>query len=160
MAWTTPATWTSALVTVAQFNTQLRDNLLAIFPAGPSWSAVTYASGNFTASAGTWTVSSGDVSAFRYVEIGKTMHVSLNLQTTTIATTAPAELRVTVPNGRTIAGSCSGSFVYYANGTYGSGLWSATSGTYVSLFRDVPATVWPICTDLVYIYATMTFEIA
>lgn len=127
---------------------------------GASWSAVTYAAGDFTASAGTWTVASGDVNAFRYVEIGKTMHVSLNLQTTTIATTAPAELRVTVPNGRTIAGSCSGSFAYYANGTYGSGLWSATSGTYVSLFRDVPATVWPICTDLVYIYATMTFEIA
>lgn len=30
MAWTAPATWTASLVTVAQFNTQIRDNLLAL----------------------------------------------------------------------------------------------------------------------------------
>ena len=30
MAWTSPITWTSALVTVAQFNEQIRDNMLAL----------------------------------------------------------------------------------------------------------------------------------
>jgi len=128
---------------------------------GATWTAVAHAGGNFTSSAGTWTVASGDQTIFRYVETGKTMHVSVQLQTTTIATTAPAELRVVIPNGRTAAGLGSGSFHYLANGTVGTGLWQASGGnTYVSLFRDASATVWPICTDLVYIYATFTFEIA
>ena len=30
MAWTAPATWTATLVTVAQFNEQIRDNMLAL----------------------------------------------------------------------------------------------------------------------------------
>ena len=48
MAWTTPNTWTAALVTVSQFNTYIRDNMLAIFPAGPAYTSVAHSAGNFT----------------------------------------------------------------------------------------------------------------
>jgi len=67
MVWTTPQTWTAALVTVAEFNTHIRDNLLwlkdpptgiatlstAITTTSTSWTNVTGLSVTLTTSGGT-----------------------------------------------------------------------------------------------------------
>lgn len=54
MAWTTPATWAAALVTVSQFNTQIRDNLRAL-KNPPSGHSLVSARDYVVAGAGAWT---------------------------------------------------------------------------------------------------------
>jgi hypothetical protein len=58
-------------------------------PAGrfPTYTAVAYNAANFGASGGgTWTVDSGDQATYRYVVAGKTMHLSVTLDSTSIKT--------------------------------------------------------------------------
>lgn len=162
MAWTTPRTWTTnELVTKSIMDTHVRDNLTAILPAGPSWTNVTYASGNFTADTGSWTVASGDQESYGYVEIGKTMHVRVRLSATTAAS-SPVQLRIAVPNGRTIAGATHcGHVLAYNNGTIATeAYWQAVSGNaYIQIYRDLAANAWA-GTDNVYVWGVFTFEIA
>lgn len=162
MAWTTPNTWTAALVTVSQFNTYIRDNFLAVFPAGPAWTAVSFSAGNFTGNGSmTWTVASGDQAVFSYVEIGKTMVVTVNVVTSTVGGTPASTLQIKVPNSRTIGSAqASGSFHYIDNGAAGTGLWVATAGgTTISLFKTALAPAWTASTDNTYVYGTFVFEI-
>lgn len=164
MAWTTPNTWTAALVTVAQFNTYIRDNLLAVFPAGPAWSSVTFSAGNFTGNgAQTWTVASGDVTSNKYIECGKTMTWSVQIDTSSVGGTPNTELRATVPNGRTIVGrSFARAALVTDNGTVRDNiLVRALSGnTYVSLIRTDLSSNWAASTDNTAVYFTIAFEVA
>lgn len=158
MAWTTPNTWTAALVTVSQFNTYIRDNMLAIFPAGPAYTSVAHSAGDFTGSGTiTWTVASGDQTRFAYVEIGKTMIVSLVIATSSVSGTG-TELRVAVPNGKT-ASNGGGAYALIDNGTSGVGRWLSTGGTYLAFYTPTNGN-WTASTDNTYIYATCVFEIA
>jgi hypothetical protein len=63
-----------------------------------AWTAVPYASSNFTASAGTWTVGSGAVLDFSYALTGGTLRVSVWLVGTSV-TGGPTDLRVAIPGG-------------------------------------------------------------
>lgn len=58
-----------------------------------AWITPTYAAGNFTASTGTWTVDSGDVTSFGYFLKGRTVTVEWNLSTTSVSAT-PATLSI------------------------------------------------------------------
>lgn len=128
---------------------------------GTAWTAVTYAGGNFTTDTGSWTVASGDQETYGYIEIGKTMHVRVRISNSTAAS-SPVQLRIAVPNGRTIAGAthCGGVFAFN-NGTIAAGAyWQAVSGnSYIQIFRDLAANTWA-GTDNVYVWAVFTFEIA
>jgi hypothetical protein len=66
------------------------------------WQAVAFSAGNYTASAGTWTVAAGDVVTHRYMLIGKTMWLSFAFQTTDVSN-AGVTLRLTLPGGATAA---------------------------------------------------------
>lgn len=128
---------------------------------GTAWTAVTYASGNFTTDTGSWTVASGDQETYGYVEIGKTMHVRVRISTSTVAS-SPVQLRIAVPNGRTITGATHcGAVFAFNNGTIATGAyWQAVSGnSYIQIFRDLAANAWA-GTDNVYVWAVFTFEIA
>lgn len=57
------------------------------------WITVAYAGGNFTASAGTWTVDSGDVTTCAYYLTGRMLFVNISLGTTSVSAT-PAQLIV------------------------------------------------------------------
>jgi hypothetical protein len=70
--------------------------------AAGEWASVSYAAGNFTASAGTWTVDAGDVVTHRYMLIGKTMWISFAFQNTDVSNAA-VTLRLTLPGGATSA---------------------------------------------------------
>lgn len=129
---------------------------------GGAWTNVTFAAGNFTGSGSmTWTVASGDVVSHKYVEIGKTMIVTLVVNTTTVGGTPSSELRLVIPNSRTAAGTTYGSFSGKNNGSAMTGTWGVTSGnTYISFFVDASATNWTASTDLTSIFATVVVEIA
>lgn len=164
MAWTTPLTWTAALVTVAQFNTYIRDNFLAVFPAGPTWTDVTFAAGNFTGNGTqTWTLAAGDVATNRYVEHGKSMTWSIQIDTSSVGGVANTELRATIPNGRTIAGrSQVRAALVSDNGTVRDGVVVRAIGgnTYVSIIRTDLASNWTASTNNTSVWFTITFEVA
>lgn len=161
MAWTTPRTWVAGeVVTAANLNTHLRDNMLAVYPSTPTWTAVTFAAGNFTASGSqTWTLVAGDQSLFKYLVIGKTMHVHLVLTTTTVGGTPSKELRVAIPGGATASGASRGVAWHTNNGTEGCGGF-VVSATFISFFLPHSGTDWAASTDNTAIYASVMFEIA
>lgn len=64
------------------------------------WTATTFSAGHYVATAGTWTVASGDVVVNRYKLIGKTLFWQVNVQTSTISG-SPITLNVTLPNSYT-----------------------------------------------------------
>ena len=73
MAWTTPQTWTAALVTVAEFNTHIRDNLLALLPNGTSTSTYTP-----TWAGGSVAIGNGTITG-KYHQIGKKVFLNIAL---------------------------------------------------------------------------------
>jgi len=81
MAWTSPRSWISGeVVTAALLNTHLRDNLLAIGAgAANAWTAYTP---TVRANANTVTISGNDS---RYGQIGKTVHVTGQVNVTSAA---------------------------------------------------------------------------
>lgn len=64
------------------------------------WISVAYASGNFSQDAGTWTVDSGDQSAFAYYVDGNRVIVAFAFVTTSVSG-SPTNLRFNNPNGYT-----------------------------------------------------------
>lgn len=68
-----------------------------------AWIDIAYAAGNFTASAGTWTVDAGDQVGFAYIVRDRSLAVTFNLQTTSVSN-AGVVLNATIPNGYVIGG--------------------------------------------------------
>lgn len=128
---------------------------------GGAWTSVAHSAGNFTSNAGSWTVASGDQSYFAYVEIGKTMIVSVVLVTTEVSG-LPTQLRITVPNGRTISGTHAGMFPALNNSAAVTGMWQAGAGlTYIALLRDLAGTAtWDNASNTTAMRFTATFQIA
>lgn len=128
------------------------------------WTAVTYASGNFTAGgAQTWTVQSGDQAAYAYTLVGKTMVLTAQIVTSTIGGTPNPELRIAVPGGFTIARAFTAPGFAIKNSasstTHESLLISGSAGAaYLSLYL-LGAPNWPATTDATNIYITVAFEV-
>ena len=85
MAWTTPQTWTAALVTVAEFNTHIRDNLLALLPNGTSTSTYTP-----TWAGGSVAIGNGTITG-KYHQIGKKVFLNIALVGGTVIGSVPAQ---------------------------------------------------------------------
>src|SRR5262245_58864244 len=47
-----------------------------------SWTTISYSSGNFSSSSGTFTVDSGDQVIYKYLVLGKLLYLQVQLQTT------------------------------------------------------------------------------
>jgi len=94
-----------------------------------AWITPTYAGTDWTASAGTWTVDSGDVIANRYKLSGRTLHFEIAVATTSVSST-PSDLKKLL-FGFTSAGVANGNvFLADAGGTQVAGTMSTlTSGT-------------------------------
>lgn len=69
-----------------------------ILPSG-IWINVPYVAGDFTASAGTWTVDVGDVISFKYLVIQRLMIIEFAFNSTTYAGGPGNELRFKIPGG-------------------------------------------------------------
>jgi hypothetical protein len=92
MAWTAPSTWVSgAILTAAQLNQQLRDNMNELAPFFASWS-------NWTPTlSGGWALGNGSVVA-QYVKVGTLVHFYAKIttgSTTTLGTAFTMSLPVT-----------------------------------------------------------------
>jgi hypothetical protein len=70
---------------------------LAVEPGAPI--SVAFAAGNFTASAGTWTVESGDQLTFTYQQRGTTVRFAILINTSTVSGVTTGQLRIAMPNG-------------------------------------------------------------
>lgn len=84
----------------ATFNTGINERSRTT-PMG-EWITPAYSGSNFTASTGTWTVDSGDVTTYAYTLVGKTMTVMFVINTTDVSA-APAQLLIAIPGGFTAA---------------------------------------------------------
>lgn len=66
------------------------------------WTAVAHAAGNFTASAGTWTVDLADQVVYSYMLVGKTLWVNFTINNTDVSN-AGVTLNIKIPGGFTCA---------------------------------------------------------
>jgi len=110
-----------------------------------SWNTPSYAAGDYTTNgAGGWTVDAGDVTAFRYIELGKMMYFNIILSTTTVTAATGTQLRIKIPNSKIAGTSMDGWAVGLNNSANFTGFWQATSGnTYIEVYVDPSAgTAW------------------
>lgn len=127
-----------------------------------TWTTRSYSAGNYTASGSmTWTVDAPDVVIESYVELGKTMLWAADIYTSSVGGTVAGELRITLPNSRTIAssvssaGSCSG----LDNGADVPVTYRATGGdSYVKLIRTFGQN-WTLSTNQTYVTCMFVLQI-
>lgn len=118
--------------------------------------AVTYAAGNFTASgAMTWTVDAGDQIVLAYTIVGRSMHLSVRLDTTSVGGVADTALRLTIPNACTLG--TRSNFIF--NGTNAGVIFVGHSDhsagdTFLSIFTNIGATPWTLAANTTAIFGT------
>lgn len=106
------------------------------------WTTPTYAGGDFTASAGTWTVDSGDRATFTYTLFGKTMCVAFIISGTDVSA-APTTLSVLIPASQTASETMRTLIQVSDAGTPGTGVARVSgSGTTIDFFKNTSATAW------------------
>jgi len=81
----------------AQIGRDLYEKQRAV-PLG-HWVDISFAAGNFTSNAGSWTVTAGSVGAFAYTLIGQTLTLTLQINPNTVITGTPTYLSVALPAG-------------------------------------------------------------
>ena len=77
----------------------LNDEILNRIKARWRWDDVAFAAGNFTASAGTWTVASGDHTFYRVARLYDQVMVWFDLTNTSTSAGMTTSLYITLPNG-------------------------------------------------------------
>lgn len=132
----------------------------ANFAAVGTSADITFAAGNFTAGGSqTWTLAAGDVGAHATMRVGNIVTLTWQLNTTTVAGTPHAQLRVGT-GGLTWARICEGTHYYIDNGTRGSGRVTASSGTTYVVLNISTAGSWTAATDATYDYGQITCEVS
>ena len=130
-----------------------------LYSAVGDWTDVAFNAANFTASTGSWTLSSPDQVTFRYMEIGHLMIVEFDFSTTTVSAT-PASLRFAIPNGKTAAKDVAGKPYLYqdnaASDVYGNAV-MVTGANVVRLFTLSGAN-FSVSTNLTRTYGLIAFE--
>lgn len=124
------------------------------------YTAVTFAAGNFTASGGgTWTLTSGDQTVFRWRIIGKSLLVNYQFDTTSV-NAATSFLQVQIPGGFTAAqptqqrvASCND------NGALADAVAAVGAAGGVILFFLASGSNWANSANLTYVHGTLEFEV-
>ena len=103
------------------------------------WTSPAFFAGDFTASAGTWTVDAGDVTTYAYTVVGKTMHLAFNIGGTDVS--AGAFLKLAIPGGFVAAKEMRATYQAIDAGAAAAvGLAQVTAGgTVVNLFATIAA---------------------
>ena len=105
MAWTTPSTWVSgAILTAAQLNTQVRDNLDAI---GGAWTSFTPSWTNLTVGTGGSAANTG-----HYIAAGKLYIVRVSVTLGSSGASFGTDPFLTLPNSSTLATASQGGSVH------------------------------------------------
>lgn len=125
-----------------------------------AWITPTYAGGTYTASTGTWTVDSGDVTSYKYRLIGRTLTFAVRIDTSSVASNG-GDLRVGLPAGLTSNMSAQDAAIAFDNSltTSDVGVASITVGiTYVAVFLKGFGN-WANATNTTALRFTLTFEV-
>lgn len=125
-----------------------------------AWTSVAYSAGNFTASAGSWTVDVGDQLVYAYIKHGKKMTVAFEINTTDV-TASPATLFLAIPGGFVSAKQISVPILAINAGSVISTALAqvAASGTAIGIYRDLVSTAWTTTSgDNTYVLGEITFE--
>jgi hypothetical protein len=124
------------------------------------WTAPAFNAANFSGfGTMTWTVASGDVGAYAYSLIGKSMIVLIFLSSTTVAGTPTSQLMVAIPGGFTAAKAASEMCQIIDNGSRTTGLLQvAAAGTTVDISR-LDAANFTASTDNTFVRGTIIFEV-
>jgi hypothetical protein len=120
-----------------------------------AWITTAYNAGDYTASTGTWTVSSGNVLRTAYYLKGRTLQFNETLTATSVNAT-PTSLARVIPGGFKAAGLERFPFNYTGAGVGTCGA-SSAGATSIDIYRDYAATAWASGTlNLSY---NLTFEV-
>jgi len=126
------------------------------------WTYQAFSAGDFTASSGSWTVDSIDVTHLSYTVVGRTMTVIFFIQNTDVSAT-PTDLRITIPGGYTAACNTRNCIsTVDAGGTPQFGMvLSVASDTKLYLYRDATGTTtWSSTSgDNTTVVGQITFEV-
>jgi hypothetical protein len=102
--------------------------LMVSAAASGAWANKAFDALDFTASAGNWTLTSGDQITFASTLVEDTMALSLDLQTTTVTAT-PSSLKVKIPGGYKASLPSAIVCVLVDNGTRVTGIMSVAAGS-------------------------------
>ena len=126
----------------------------------------TFAAGDFTADAGTWTVASGDVTTLTYVQINKQVTVTVKLVTTTVGGGTGTQLRIAnTQYGGFTATKTTDAILSKGNniassGWNGQGVVRAAAGdTKLLCLGNENTDTWAVSTDQTQIAFVTTFEV-
>jgi len=123
------------------------------------WIDVPFSSSNFTSSANSWVVDSGDVISHSYTLIGKTMYLEFFIFNSTTSVPA-AELRITIPGGFTVSKTYAlAGGIAFDGTTWTTAYISLTGGNSFVALRVHPtgAVNWPIGTNNISVSAMVRF---
>ena len=137
-------------------------NIWKIAEKADQWIDVVYNSGDFTASAGNWTVDSGDITTLCYHIDGNKMTVAFSIVNTDVSAAATS-LNIKIPNGRTAARTIlipTGALID-AGTVINSGLARVIAGgTAIEIFKDAAGAAFTITSaDNTSVYGEITFMI-
>lgn len=125
------------------------------------WTTPAFNAGDFTASAGTWTVDAGDVTTYAYMRVGNTMTVSYDIRNTDVSN-AGAILRLKVPLGLTIAKTMTAVGIAKDNGgAEAAAIVQAVAGNaYIELYATIAGGGFAVtAADNTRVFGQITFEI-
>ncbi len=141
-------------------NTTLRWRLIQHYMGG--YISNPFSAGDFTASAGTWTVADADETC-AYILRGRKMTIMVVINTSTTSAGMGTELRQTIPGGFTNAReTINASLRVFAGAAWQIGYWYANAAaTFIRYFYDPSgATNWPTATDDVYVQGVIEIEVS
>lgn len=118
----------------------------------------TFAAGDFTASAGNWTLTAPDVTTHAYSQVNKTLTVWLVVATTTVSTT-PDYLRSAIPGGFT-ATKGAGSYAQIDDNAVAMAGVAAVDAAGTTIDYDIASgATFAAATNTTGVTATLTFEV-
>lgn len=137
----------------------LTDAVLDAVENAFTWTDVTFAAGNFTASGSmTWTVASGDQTTFKYIKLGKWMVVWFEIETTTVGGTPSTDLLITIPGGFTSSNQVCNAIETSDNGTFATGYAQINAGaTTIRCLRATNAN-WSAATNTTAVKGQILFQ--
>lgn len=127
-----------------------------------AWASVAFLASNFTATGTTWTVTAAQQVTLKYMLIGTTLFVTFYINTSTVGG-ATANLFLTLPLNASSTATAYGTCDYNDNGTYGTGVILAATGTTsptLRLMKNLGGSVnWSNSAALT-IAGTMAFDVS
>jgi hypothetical protein len=127
----------------------------------PAWITPAFNAANFTGNGSmTWTVESGDVATYAYIISGKTMTVSLFINTTTVGGTPNTTLQIAIPAGKVATKAmASATSRLLDNNVVAVGIMQVlASGTVIQVLRE-DAAAYTASTNQTGFRGQLTFEI-